>query len=315
MWTERFTNKYIEKVNNFTKKYTKTLYKFLECILKIKLFLVKLINMFINLCVEISKALYNPLVRYITFPFHKLWILGWIELIYKGKDKTMPFPKGMKYIQSKQGGGKSSFMYHFTKWHWDLTGKGSYINVSMEKPKFTYDQKLYVENYLFILDDFFENGEMVYRFETEKNSCVIIDEFQQENSYRRNKTSLYLERMEGMEKFMTGLRHQHMDHVWVASQLNKNDITVMQLLVAYYTVKVKKGFDYKKWLEDGKFRITIQGWKMQEKHIDTQSGIVKLIDGKKFYIPRKFDLDDFETLNKKGQYAKLPVYKPHKTII
>ncbi len=314
MWTERFIDKYIEKTNAFQVKYKNVLFKYLEKAEKVKLFIVKLFKAFTDFCVDISKALYNPLVRYMTFPFHRLWILGWIEFIYKQGDKTMPFPKGMKYIQSEQGGGKSSFMYHFTKWHYDISGKGSYINVAMEKPKFTYDQKMYVENYLFYLDDFFENGEMIYRFETEKNSCVIVDEFQQENSYRRNKTSAYLERMEGMEKFMTGLRHQNMDHVWIASQLNKNDITVMQLLVAYYSVKIKKGFDYKYWLDTGRFRITIKGWEMQQKFIDTQSGVVKLSNGPKFYVPRKFSLDDFESLNKKGQYDKLPVYKPRKTV-
>lgn len=314
MWQEKLVDNYIKKVNEITNKYIISINLFVDKLKTITYKVIDFIKKFIDIAAEFVKALYTMPVRIMTFPFHRLWILAWMEIIYKGGKNAIPFPKGMKYIQSEQGGGKSSFMYHFTKWFYAESGKGSYINVPMEIPKFDYDQKLYVENYLYNLDDFFENGTMKYRFETEKYSCVIVDEFQQENSYRRNKTSAYLERMEGMEKFMTGLRHQDIDHVWIASQLNKNDITVMQLLTGYYSVKVKKGFDYKQWLKDGKFRVTILGWWMTQKHIDTQTGVVKLTNGKKFYVPRKYDLDDFETFNKKYQYKRLPIYKPRKTL-
>lgn len=314
MWQEKLVDNYIKKVNKITNKYIISINLFVDKLKTITYKVIDVIKKFIDIAAEFVKALYTMPVRIMTFPFHRLWILAWMEIIYKGGKNAIPFPKGMKYIQSEQGGGKSSFMYHFTKWFYAESGKGSYINVPMEIPKFDYDQKLYVENYLYNLDDFFENGTMKYRFETEKYSCVIVDEFQQENSYRRNKTSAYLERMEGMEKFMTGLRHQDIDHVWIASQLNKNDITVMQLLTGYYSVKVKKGFDYKQWLKDGKFRVTILGWWMTQKHIDTQTGVVKLTTGKKFYIPKKYDLDDFETFNKKSQYKRLPIYKPRKTL-
>ena len=62
--------------------------------------------------------------------------------------------------------------------------------------------------------------------------------------------------------YAVGVRH-YIGHIFVYTQMDKVDTKLMSLGANnVIDVQVKKGFNYKHWLNNGKFEETILGWNL-----------------------------------------------------
>ena len=61
-------------------------------------------------------------------------------------------------------------------------------------------------------------------------------------------------------EYAVGVRH-YIGHIFLYTQMDKVDTQLMSLGAKNFVeVQVKKGFNYDRWLDNGKFETTILGW-------------------------------------------------------
>ncbi len=86
----------------------------------------------------------------------------------------------------------------------------------------------------------------------------------------------------------------------------------MQILKGYHIPKIKKGLDYKLWLDTGKIRFKILGWKVTSRDIDLGgNNDYKFINKRIGYYKNKYpeDMAYFNRLNMKEKFAQLKKLK------
>lgn len=235
--------------------------------------------------------------RWTTIPLNKLWIIGYIKNLNKTIGHDFLDEEGVQYVTGPPGCGKSSLMYAKSKDYACISGKASYITTNMEKPKFS-REGWYVHNRVFNLEEFFNNGEQIKQFDSKHFNAVILDEMHLLNNNRKNREKKYNEVFLPLINSFVLMRHYNLEHILIASQIYKNDIQLMAILKYYHKVKVKKGFDYYKWLVDGKFKITVLGWNIKTFVPSiSDAGTLKLKKIAYWYKLNHDYLDDFETKN------------------
>lgn len=265
---------------------------------------------------DFSKTLmeFYGYARALTIPLHWLWIWGWIYF-YNNRDEREPTNTiGTHYVQALAGGGKSTFIWQKIHDYAKMTGKCSYITTEMEKLKFDTDGTPYVHHIHFRPKDFYgvlkegdQFGEQKKRFNSDLACCLAFDEIHVLNNNRLNGSRAYNHVFIPMINSFVLQRHFGINWVIVASQQPKNDNQIMNILVGYHRVAIKKGFIYSKWLNDGKFERKIKGWSVRSYTVKVENNYLKLASKKRWFKRATVSFDDFESLNMAKTLNHLPV--------
>lgn len=245
-----------------------------------------------------DERIYEP-VRYLTKPLHWAWIGGWLASI-KANYIPNPFAKpGVYIITGEPGSGKSSLAMEIMYRMLISTGKGSYINTAIEVPRVdpkTY--RKYLHHPRFEITDFFDDFKIKAYPNHYQFASMHIDEAHQVWQYRQNQSDDYMKTFKGFMEYAVGVR-QYIGHIFMYTQMSKVDTQVMSLGAEnFLEVKVKKGFNYNLWLENGKFEMTILGWDLMFYiMVGNGSGGWTRHDKYTTFLERSFDLNYFDTFN------------------
>ncbi len=245
------------------------------------------------------------LARYSTIPLNKIWVKSWLNSIQSGFTKTPFDEKGIHFFYARQGGGKSSIMFHHIKAKLFSNKKGAYLATQMEKPKHDEHGMYVYHRFISDLKDFFNDKEQKMAFDTEHFNMFLIDELFAAFNNRDNKSSEYNKVFIGLMSSLVQMRHQGIDQVLLSSQQLSSDVQLMGVVNYYHKVKAVKKFDYDNWLRTGEFKINLVGWKVKSFEVEHQKSDFKLSQPKSWYYPNIYGLEDFESLNMKVKYAKM----------
>ena len=304
---------YENKLIDFVTKYEQIVHKIIRFIegFFVKFFEILEKTMFNFL--ELIKLL-SKIIRYLTYPLHWIWIL--IELASMKKETKLTdlpqFQLGAHYIYGKPASGKSTFMYHSMMDYAYYTGKTSYTTVMMETARTNCYGREYYLHQLFGPSEFFVEGEQILAFDTKRHNIIVYEEILGIYHQRNNAKKDYNDEVLPMIAAMGDQRHQGIDLFFFISQLPRNDIAIMQMLKGFHEPKIKKQFDYRYWLQTGKFRFRIKGWKVTSHEVVPSGGSdYKLVNKRVWFYKNIYDEDFkyFNTLNMKSKYDKMKVHK------
>lgn len=265
-----------------------------------------------NLGKQILK--YYKQARYITIPFHWLWIWLW-QYFYSNKDLKEPTNEvGVHYVSALAGQGKSTFLWQKMNDYAKMTGKCSYVTTAMEKLKYDDDGNAYVHHIQFRPEDFFgpigDESKLGYqkkRFNNDLACAIVYDEMHVLNNNRLNSTRENKQVFIPMISSFVMQRHFGFNWILIASQQPRNDNQIMNILVGYHQVRIKKGFVYKDWLKDGLFTRRIKGWSVKTFNVKATESSLQLVSRKRWFKKATVSFDDFESLNMKNALDHLPV--------
>lgn len=306
-------------------KYESKIYKLID---RYEMFLVKTTGKYENIIFRITKGFkwivyklieiidrFSRLLRYLTYPTH--WIYLYIaQFRYKRIERIEDMPNfkvGTHYVYGLPGEGKSTFSYHSSIEYAFHTGKTSYTTVMMETPRTNIRGMKYYYHQYVSPEDFFGDGKQIARFNTKLHNMFIYEEMladgkHQRNNRRRNYNDVILP----MISSNATQRHQGMDLFYYISQLPRGDISIMHMLAGYHHPRIKKGFDYRHWLNTGKFRLKIKGWRMTSYQVEPTSGNdYKLTNKRRWFYKCKYpeEMEYFNRLNMENHYDDLPIHK------
>lgn len=292
--------KYENKIFNIIEKYSKIFNLVINFLNSVFLKLVttseKLIFGFITI---ISKT--GLLMRYSTYPLHWIWIKWDIKKFDTSDIKELPlFQLGSHYIYGLPKAGKSTFTYHAMMDYAYLTGKTSYTTHPMELPRKNVFGHDYFYHQHFRPEDNFIDGKQEYAFDTKHHNVIVYEEMIGDYHQRNNSKNSHNNEILPLVASMAGQRHQGegIDLFIFISQLPGNDISIMQMLAGYHIPRIVKRFDYKHWLNTGKYKWSIKGWKVESYKIQvTGRHDYKLIDKVNWFYDFKYE-DDFKYFNK-----------------
>lgn len=256
--------------------------------------------------------------RYTSIPWNYIWLYLWKK--YRYAEGNLLMARGVHYITALQGGGKSTIVYDLMEELRDLTGKASYVNAELEKPRL--DE---LSNYMIKYHKFFELGEFfgeTYDYEKDKYSFtqkkrfntdhfdnIVLEEWLSEMNHRSNNTSEYKAKFIPLMQSLARMRHQYIKRVYITSQLDTTDIQLMGLFKYIHEVEIDLDIDYWQWVEDGMFCEHIKGWtvytyqyKRNKKKGATEKALVR-----KWYKKRFSDMKYFESLNQASNFYRLPM--------
>lgn len=255
----------------------------------------------------------QKIFRYSTFPIHWIWIK-----LYLRRERAASltdlriFEMGGHYIYGKPGAGKSTMIYHAMMDYAYHTGKSSLTTHYMEMTRTNIFGFEYYHHQYFEPSEFFQDGQQVQAFDTRLFNVVVYEEMLSKYHQRNNKKSSHNDEVLPLVASMGGQRHQGIDLFYFISQLPTNDISLMQILRGYHIPKIKKVFDYRLWLNTGKFKFKIAGWWVESYHITPVGrSDYKLTNQFKWFYPCEHyeDMKYFNRLNLKENYSSLPLHK------
>ncbi|MFA7376086.1 MAG: hypothetical protein WCZ13_01155 [Acholeplasmataceae bacterium] len=254
-------------------------------------------------------------MRYSTFPLHMIWI-WWDIRTYRLEhveiEQIPIFEIGAQYMYGRPGSGKSTCTYHLMMDYAYRTGKCSLTTDLMETARTDTDGTPYYYHQLFNPSDYFVDGEQIAQFDSDRFNIIVYEEMLTKYQQRNNAKKSYNDEVLPMISAMGTQRHQGIDLFFFISQLPRNDIAIMQMLKGYHEPKIKKGFDYHYWLQTGKIRFHIKGWKITSHRVENiDSSNFKLVDKRVWFYPCVYqeDMQYFNRLNMKEKYKALPKVK------
>lgn len=264
-----------------------------------------------------SEQAFN-LARWTTVPYNWLWF---IFLKHQGKKILPIFENGTHFGYALQGGGKSSLAYNIMEHLRILTGLGSYVNVELEKPRYDpIKQNWYKLHQLFSETDYWglkeqtDNlGNTYYEstqlkgFDIKKFRNVIIDELFSLFNQRENKKSSYNNVFIGLMKSIVHQRHAEIDRYYFFSQIEKTDVQLESIFKWVHQIKVVLDCTYWEWVKSGKLTKHIIGWWIVSSTKERNKRGIEKIIAKKYFLPRIYDEQYFETKNMKHLYDHLPI--------
>lgn len=306
-----------EKVISYADVFDKYFSKIFDPIERYIIHSFDLIGVFLNkLGKDIMK--YYKQARYLTIPFHYVWIWLW-EYFYRNKDLKEPTNEiGVHYVTALAGQGKSTFLWQKMHDYARMTGKCSYVTTEMEKLKYDDDGNPYVHHIHFRPEDFFgpkedangDESKLGYqkkRFNSNLACSIVYDEMHVLNNNRLNSTRENKQVFIPMISSFVTQRHFGINWIIIASQQPRNDNQIMNILVGYHQVKIKKAFIYKDWLKDGLFIKRIKGWTVRSFNVKATDTSLQLISRKRWFKKATASFDDFESLNMKNTLDHIPV--------
>lgn len=252
--------------------------------------------------------------RYLTMPLHWIWIFLWAYFEKNNFDNESLNEIGVHYIHALAGHGKSTLLWQKMHDYAVKTGKCSYVTTKMEKIKYDELGMPYLNHYYFDIHDYYglknkedKFGQQLIRFDKKSATALVIDEIHYLNNNRNNRSSEYNHTFIPMISSFVTQRHYGINWILVASQMPRNDNQIMNILTSYNKIKVKKGFIYKKWLDDGKFTRQIKGWRIKTFRVSADNDYLKLESQKNWFKHATVDFEDFETLNMKDLLNEVPI--------
>lgn len=292
-----------DRLNTFAEEYHKTLSKSIDTF---GTYIIKFGDLVLNLLTSMSDFLMDnyKTARYLTIPLHWIWIWLWEYFNDYDGDGELLNLEGSHYLQALPGGGKSTLQWQKMYDYGKMTGKCSYVTTKMEKIKFDELGQPYLNHIHFELDEFWGKrekddkfGTQLKRFNKDLATAIVIDELHVLNNNRNNRTSEYNATFIPMINSFVTMRHHGIKWILVSSQMPKNDTQIMSILTTYNRVQIKKGFVYKKWLEDGRFIRRIKGWVIKTYSVSAENDYLKLEKRRKWFKQATVDFSDFESLN------------------
>ena len=258
------------------------------------------------------------LARLSTIPFNHIWIWLWKRFRY-GEGNLLK-ARGVHYVFALQGGGKSSLLFDTIEEMRIDTGKGAYVNVSLERPRIEpINNMYYLYHRRYEFDEFWgmyhdpDKDEMklsqLKQFDTEKWDNLVMDEWLSNMNHRMNNTSVYKQVFIPLMGSLSRMRHQGLKRVYIASQIDTADVQLMQLFKYIHEIEVDLDIEYWQWVEDGMFSDHIKGWSIwtyQYRRNKKKSSTEKVLV-KKWYRKRTSDMTYFDSLNQVSEYKNLPV--------
>lgn len=273
-------------------------------------------NIVLSILSSISDMLMDhyKLARYLTIPLHWIWILLWAYFQDNDFDNDPTNKVGVHYIQALAGDGKSTFLWQKMDDYAKKTGKCSYVTTKMEKIKYDELGTPYLNHIYFDIHEFYgvknptdKFGTQLKRFNSDLACATVYDEIHAINNNRNNRSSEYNQSFIPMITSFVLQRHFGINWILVASQQPRNDNQIMNILSSYNKVKIRKGFIYKKWLEDGKFIRRIKGWRVKTFTVSADNDYLKLDSKNRWFKRATVSFDDFETLNMKDTLNNIHV--------
>ncbi len=266
-----------------------------------------------------SKTLYN-FARKTTVPFNYLWF--YFLKKWQRYSSSPLLVKGIHYITALQGGGKSSIVFDIIEEIRRKTGLGSYVNVTMENPKYDdindiwykfhaeFDEADYWGVSKIIDPETKEEREVIKQLKQfDKNfPNIVLDEWLSKMNHRQNKTKDYGKVFIALMQSLVHIRHQGLDHAYILSQLDTTDIQLMGIFKFIHEVDVDLNISYSDWVKTGKLNRHIKGWwvytymyKKNRKKVATEKILYR-----KHYRVKTFEDSDFSSLNQAHIYKELP---------
>lgn len=253
-------------------------------------------------------------LRKSTVPYNILWFKYLQRKIYKNLSLIMQ--KGAHFIVALMGGGKSSFLFHTIERLRSEFGYGAYVNVDLEHPHFDPLLREYVQYHLrFEMDDYWgseideETEKKVYKQYKQFNKLypvLVLDEWLSKMNHRGNRGGDYNDVFIPFMKSITHMRHQGINQVYVASQLDTTDIQLMGMFTYIHEVEIDLDISYWEWVKTGSLEKHIRGWKVWTYVTKKNKGKTDKTLFKKWYEPKIMDMTNFNSLNQASEFENIP---------
>ena len=309
---EEFWGKYNQRILEFIDRYEQVYIKYVTKYYKVVRFLMICFFVLFDTGAKVGSYFYKT-ARYMTWPFHWIWVLVWAKQYTFDLEKIPIFNVGAHYIYGRPAAGKSTMTYHAMMQYAYSTGKCSYTTANMEIPRKNLGGAEYYYHLPFRPSEFYEGGEQVKSFDHEHFNFIVYEEMLTEYNQRKNKEREYNDEVIPLVASIGTQRHQSIDIFFFISQLPRTDVQLMLMMSGgYHIPKVKKGFDYPLFMETGQFRFTIKGWKMKSYSIvPTGGNDYKLEHNKNWFYPNVLpeDMKYFNRLNMKKKFDALPKHE------
>lgn len=278
---------------------------------KITFFANKTIELIVDFIEKYKDEKYYKKLRYLTFPWHFIWILIWKNSITPTETNRFDEP-GLKIIKGKPGCGKSSLAFEIAERSRILFNKPYYINTKLEKPRFSQQYSCrFVYHNVYSFSDFWNDRRMLKQPNHLIYGGMFIDESHKELNYRLNGTTDYNDKFLPFMEYAVLVR-QKIKHIILITQMDKVDIQLMQLAIFTCVPRVDIGFDYPDWLmETGIFRLNILGWYLDFYEVKTEGPNIIETLVESTYMKNKYaDMDYFDTYSMAGAFEHLPMDMP-----
>lgn len=260
---------------------------------------------------------YN-IARWTTVPYNWLWF----QFLKRQTKKLLPlYEPGTHFGYALQGGGKSSLAFNIMEYLRLTTGYGSYVNVELEKPRWDpINQFWYKLHQNFseldywglqekednLGNPYFESTQLM-KFDTKLFRNVFIDELFSLFNQRENKKSEYNNVFIGLMKSIVHQRHAEVERYYFFSQISRTDVQLHSIFKWVHQIKVILDCKWWDWVRNGKLDKHIIGWLITSTSETKDRKGRDTIIAKRYFIPRIFDEEYFETKNMKHLYDHLPV--------
>jgi hypothetical protein len=252
-----------------------------------------------------------------TMPFSYIDFI--IERMKQVFIPSLLMQNGVHYIVALMGGGKSSLLYHTIEKLRVKRGLGAYVNVDIEHPHYdplkgidvVYHKRFEADDYWGAVTD--EQTEKVTFTQLKSFNkmfpVLVLDEWLSKMNHRMNNTSDYKKMFIPFIKSLAHMRHQGINHVYVASQLDTTDTQLMSMFKYMHEVEIDLDVSYLDWVESGKLSKHIKGWKIYTYVVKRKKGKSDKVLYKKWYEPCTMDMTNFNSLNQASEYKNLPYDK------
>ncbi len=252
-----------------------------------------------------------------TMPFSYVdFVIDRMKQIFK---PSLLMQNGVHYIVALMGGGKSSLLYHTIEKLRIQRGFGAYVNVDLEHPHYdplkgydaVYHKRFETDEYWgAVTDDKTDTIKFKQLKEFNKKwPVLVLDEWLSKMNHRMNNTSDYKKMFIPFIKSLAHMRHQGINHVYVASQLDTTDTQLMSIFKYMHEVEIDLDVSYLDWVETGKLNKHIKGWNIYTYKVKRKKGKSDNILYKKWYEPCIMDMSNFNSLNQASEYKNLPYDK------
>lgn len=269
--------------------------------------------------VAFSLTIYS-FARKTTVPFNYIWF--YFLKKWQQYSKSPLLVNGIHYITALQGGGKSSLIFDVIEEIRRKTGSGSYVNVTMENAKYDKFEDLWYKFHAeFDEADYWGTAKIIDPETNEEKEVlkqlkqfdrnfpnIVLDEWLSKMNHRQNKTKDYGKVFIALMQSLVHMRHQYLQHVYIASQLDTTDIQLMGIFKFIHEVDVDLNISYSDWVKTGKLTRNIKGWwvytymyKKNRKKVATEKILYR-----KHYRVKTFEDSDFSSLNQAHIYKDLP---------